>query len=172
MSSQEHSEEISGQENELLTDAETAKPSKRKLCDEKEAIIDSSEINKRRKSADSQGTESSDNNTVKIETADAEATDEIEPSSNSILVAIKTEPVEEHEDSGVPAASTSSNVPPAISIKTEAAKGDAVAVMEAASSSTVVKTEPTNSSQCATVDSSVSSSTLRPSCRFGIRCYR
>ncbi|XP_064550974.1 aprataxin and PNK-like factor [Drosophila montana] len=171
MSSQENSEEISGKDNKSLTGPETTKPTKRKLCDEEEAIVDSSEINKRRKSEDSQSTESSDNNTVKIETADAEATDETKPSNNSILVAIKTEPGGEHEDSGVPAASTSSNVPPAISIKTEAANSDAVAVTEAASSSTVVKTEPT-SSQSAIVDSSVSSSTLRPSCRFGIRCYR
>ncbi|KRF83189.1 uncharacterized protein Dvir_GJ24045, isoform B [Drosophila virilis] len=172
MSSQEDLEEISGKENESLTGAATANPSKRKLCDQAEAIVDTSVINKRRKSEDSEGSESSDNNKVKIETADAEANDKIEPNNNSILVAIKTEPGEEPEDSSVPAASTSSNIPPAISIKTEAANSDAVAVTEAASSSTVVKTEPTNSSQSAIVDNSVSSSTLRPSCRFGIRCYR
>ncbi|KAH8381347.1 hypothetical protein KR093_002992, partial [Drosophila rubida] len=116
--------------------------------------------NKRRKSDDIE-TPTFNNNTVVVKTEKLEPEDEcvsteVGASSSSIPVVIKSEPVEEIEVSAAaPEPSTSSNDPPAIP------------------TTVVVKTEPpATTKQSPEADSSVSSSTLRRSCRFGIRCYR
>ncbi|KAH8383132.1 hypothetical protein KR009_007041, partial [Drosophila setifemur] len=91
-------------------------------------------------------------------------------------VAIKTEPkahssvkVKEEPAAGEaePAEEASSSVPPPFQIKAEPTDNG-----NPAPAVVVVKTVPTNSNGQAADDSSVSSSTSRPSCRFGIKCYR
>ncbi|XP_017067801.2 aprataxin and PNK-like factor isoform X2 [Drosophila eugracilis] len=71
-------------------------------------------------------------------------------------VKIKSEPVDDVDE---PATSSDT-----IQVKTEPTTNR--------NSPAAIKTEPTNSSAQAAVDSSVSSSSTRISCRFGIRCYR
>ncbi|XP_034485658.1 aprataxin and PNK-like factor isoform X1 [Drosophila innubila] len=154
-------------------ESECTSPGKRKLSeDEDKTCVDGT--NKRRKSEDAEPSTSVDNVVVKTEKVDEEeASSEAEHSSNKIPVAIKTEPVEESaspaidSSSSAPEPSTSSNAPPVVAAaKTEPTNDVAAAV---------VKTEPTTNARSPTppaADSSVSSSTFRPSCRFGIRCYR
>ncbi|XP_016925418.4 aprataxin and PNK-like factor [Drosophila suzukii] len=77
-------------------------------------------------------------------------------------VQVKAEPVEEADEPAVEPTSSGSTIP----VRTEpTANGNPPAAA-------VVKTEPTSSNGQAAVDSSVSSSSTRISCRFGIRCYR
>lgn len=111
----------------------------------------------------------------------------ISTNSNTATIPIKKELTKEdpsadsdehHDDS--PAVDVSSiataNTSPSSStvpIKKESSNDDTFVKTDAVSSSAViVKTEPNTSLQVAIADSSVSSSTLRPSCRFGIKCYR
>ncbi|XP_017860141.1 PREDICTED: aprataxin and PNK-like factor isoform X2 [Drosophila arizonae] len=117
--------------------------------------------------------------------ADVSGVSTISTSSNAATVAIKKEPInddpsaktdDDHDDSpavdvnDIAGASTS---PLTIPIKKESTNDDTSVKVDAVSSSAViVKTEPNTSTQAAIADSSVSSSTLRPSCRFGIKCYR
>ncbi|XP_017054926.1 aprataxin and PNK-like factor [Drosophila ficusphila] len=80
-------------------------------------------------------------------------------------VSVKAEPVDEDTEEAEPAVEATTS-DPLIQVKAEpAANGDLPAAR-------VVKTEPTRSNEVATADSSVSSSSTRISCRFGIRCYR
>lgn len=155
-------------------------PGKRKLTvddDKDKAYVD--ETNKRRKSEDAQPSTSVDIVVVKKEKVDevneVEPLREAEHSSNShdnnIPVAIKAEQVEEfesatiHSTSSASEPSTSSNVAPVNAVAKTEPTNDVAAVD--------VKTEPSASTrQAPAADSSVSSSTMRPSCRFGIRCYR
>lgn len=148
-------------------ESESSSPGKRKLsADENKTNVE--ETNKRRKSEDAEPSTSVNNVVVKTEKVDGEPSGGSEQSSNNIPVTIKSEPVEERESpiidsSSVPEPSTSSNVS-SPTTKTEPTN-DTAAV--------VVKPEPINTrTQSPAADSSVSSSTLRPSCRFGIRCYR
>ncbi|XP_043653101.1 aprataxin and PNK-like factor isoform X1 [Drosophila teissieri] len=83
-----------------------------------------------------------------------------------VAIKIKAEPVDDAEDKENPAAEPTST-DPTIQIKTEPADNG---IPPAA---TMIKTEPTNKNAPGAVDdSSVSSSSTRTSCRFGIRCYR
>ncbi|XP_032596036.1 aprataxin and PNK-like factor isoform X2 [Drosophila grimshawi] len=168
----EHLEETSGKKNDL----ETVTSGKRKLPDEEEANVETSESNKRRKSEDNHATTSNNNVVVKeepteqepgnVETAAVEPvvvepSSEAEPSSSSnIPIAIKTEPLTNADNDVSAAISSSGTSTSGAAVRTEP--------------TIVVKTEPTNSNQSPAppADCSVSSSTLRPSCHFGIRCYR
>ncbi|XP_026833971.1 aprataxin and PNK-like factor isoform X2 [Drosophila erecta] len=86
--------------------------------------------------------------------------------NHEVAIKIKAEPVEDGEYKDNPAAAPTST-DPTIQIKTEPANNG---IPPAAAK---VKTEPTNNNaQGAVEDSSVSSSSTRISCRFGIRCYR
>ncbi|XP_016952873.1 aprataxin and PNK-like factor isoform X3 [Drosophila biarmipes] len=77
-------------------------------------------------------------------------------------VQIKAEPVEEADEPAAEPTSSDSAIP----MKTEpTANGNSPAAA-------VGKMEPTSSNGQADDDSSVSSSSIRNSCRFGIRCYR
>lgn len=93
---------------------------------------------------------------VKSEEPVASIKDETNP---EVPMKIKAEPVENADE---PTSTT-----PAIKIKAEPAdNGNSPATA-------MVKTEPTNSNaQDAADESTVSSSSIRTSCRFGIRCYR
>ncbi|KAH8386302.1 hypothetical protein KR200_004279, partial [Drosophila serrata] len=82
--------------------------------------------------------------------------------TDDIPVEVKTEPVDgdaEAEPEPTPGAASSRD-PENVQVKVE----PPVAA--------VVKIEPTNFNGQVSDDSTVSSSSLRPSCRFGIRCYR
>ncbi|XP_023165652.2 aprataxin and PNK-like factor isoform X3 [Drosophila hydei] len=172
-SEEEILENISIINNDTENKPETTEAAKRKFSNDQQASADTSAINKRRKSEDNEDVGSSDKVTVKTEVLD-----EMESSSNNIPVTIKKEPGEDHDVSAavdvsdVPTTSTSSSASSTIVIKTEASNDDPSVKTDVASSSTVVKTEPNSNTQSAIADSSVSSSTLRPSCRFGIKCYR
>ncbi|XP_068157154.1 aprataxin and PNK-like factor [Drosophila tropicalis] len=108
--------------------------------------------------------EASPTKRIKTEPIECEA----EPVVNSIKLesnveAVKTEPTDENPP---PAASVSSNS--SLTVKAESAD-------TSVTSPVVVKAEPTQSNGEATANNAsavVSSSTIRPSCRFGIRCYR
>ncbi|EDX12825.1 GD20355 [Drosophila simulans] len=97
---------------------------------------------------------------VKLEERVASIKDE---TNREVHIKIKDEPVEdaEHKDDPTGEHCTS------IKIKTEPADNGTP------NAGAVVKTEPTNSNaQNAVDESTVSSSSIRTSCRFGIRCYR
>ncbi|TDG50047.1 hypothetical protein AWZ03_003557 [Drosophila navojoa] len=106
---------------------------------------------------------------------------------NAATIAIKKEPTQDDisanmdkDHAGSPAVEVSDIAPASTSlnsltipIKKESTNDDTSVMTDAVSSSAViVKTEPNTSTQAVIADSSVSSSTLRPSCRFGIKCYR
>jgi len=103
--------------------------------------------------------ESSTSKRVKSEEPGASIKAEPEPDTP---VQVKAEPVEEADEPAVEPTSSGSTIP----VRTEpTVNGNLPAAA-------VVKTEPTSSNGQAAVDSAVSSSTIRISCRFGIRCYR
>lgn len=166
----ENQDKVMDEEHEAITSTEGATPGKRKLSEE-ETESDDVENNKRRKSEDMEPSTSHSNVVIKTEKLEAESSTEAAVNSNNIPVKIKTEPVEEEStdspsagNNGAPddAAGTSSGSP-SVSIKTEP------------SNDVVVKVEPSNSisnNQSTGADSTVTSSSVRPACRFGIRCYR
>lgn len=150
---------VNDKEMEAINSTENISAGKRKLSEEKAASEGEIENNKRRKSEDLEPATS--NNDV---------------AGNGITcpVKIKREPVEEEEaDSVAPdgaSTSASANAVAAVGASTSAPP---IAIK---TEPTVVKAEPSyssnNNSQSAGADSTVTSSSLRPSCRFGIRCYR
>ncbi|KAL7730257.1 hypothetical protein ACLKA6_016521 [Drosophila palustris] len=163
---------------------ESRSPGKRKLSgDEDKTNIE--DTNKRRKSEDAEPSTSVNNVVVKTEKVDEEPSKDAMQSSNNIAVpvTIKTEPVEDC------ASQSSNNVAAPVTIKTEPVEENASPAIDSSSAPepstslndapvVVVKTEPSSDVAAVIVktdpaaDSSVSSSTMRPSCRFGIRCYR
>lgn len=159
------------EEHEAITSTEAATPGKRKVSEE-ETESDDVENNKRRKSEDMEPSTSHKNVVIKTEKLEAESSTEAAVNSNNIPVKIKDEPVEE-ESTDSPstgnsrgpddAASTSSDSP-SVSIKTEPSNDAKVAKVDPSSSM--------NNYQSSGADNTVTSSSVRPSCRFGIRCYR
>lgn len=160
-------------EMEAINSTENISAGKRKLSEENAASEGEIQNNKRRKSDDMEPATSNNNVLVKTE-REAESSNDVAENGITCPVKIKREPVEEEEadlvapdgastsaSANAVAAVGASTSAPSIAIKTE---------------STVVKAEPSyssnNNSQSAGADSTVTSSSLRPSCRFGIRCYR
>lgn len=163
---------VNDEETEAINSTENISAGKRKLSEEKAASEGDGENNKRRKSEDMEPTTSNNNVLVKMEREETESSNDIAGNGINDAVKIKSEPVEA-EDAAADGASTSTSADevapdgdssstsdPPIAIKTEPS---------------VVKAEPSNSTNKNSqsgADSTVTSSSLRPSCRFGIRCYR
>ncbi|KAH8265246.1 hypothetical protein KR038_002318, partial [Drosophila bunnanda] len=122
---------------------------------------DEDQASKRKSPQQNAFDENNQNKRLKPEESESGVPIKIEPNPDT-PVEVKTEPVD--NDDGVEAESApdaaSSNGPGNVQVKVE----PPVAA--------VVKVEPANSNGQASDDSTVSSSSLRPSCRFGIRCYR
>ncbi|XP_016979267.1 aprataxin and PNK-like factor [Drosophila rhopaloa] len=141
--------------------------------DEKEIVAINAESGSKRKSPEEtsgrgdENSEAENSPNKRIKSGDPVVLTISESNPNS-LVKIKTEPADEVAgDEADPSAETSSS-DTAVQVKAEPTdNGNSPAAA-------MVKTEPTNSDSNgqATTDSSVSSSSTRTSCRFGIRCYR
>lgn len=164
---------VNDKEMEAINSTENISAGKRKLSEEKAASEGEIEKNKRRKSDDMKPATSNNNVLVKTE-REAESSNDVAGNGITCPVKIKREPVEEEEaDSVAPdgaSTSASANAVAAVGASTSARP---IAIK---TEPTVVKAEPSyssnNNSQSAGADSTVTSSSLRPSCRFGIRCYR
>lgn len=164
---------VNDKEMEAINSTENISAGKRKLSEEKAASEGETENNKRRKSDDMEPGTSNNNVLVKTE-REAESSNDVAENGITCPVKIKREPVEEEEaDSVAPdgaSTSASANAVAAVGASTSA---PSIAIK---TEPNVVKAEPSycsnNNSQSAGADSTVTSSSLRPSCRFGIRCYR